>query len=169
MKKITTDYLVKSAIIAALYIAVTLVFQSVSYGQIQFRISEIFVLFAFIDPTYLVGLTLGCAVANLFSPIGLIDVVFGTAATFLALLFIIFVRRKMGMGRKSLFLASLGPVISNGIIIGFQLNYMLNLPLIPSIIFVALGEFAVVSVIGTFVFKSLIVKSKFIELITIKQ
>jgi hypothetical protein len=40
--------------------------------------------------------------------------------------------------------------------------------LIPSIIFVALGEFAVVSVIGVFVFKSLIVKSKFIELITIK-
>ncbi|HAE41376.1 MAG TPA: QueT transporter family protein [Clostridiales bacterium] len=168
MKKITTDYLVKSAIIAALYIAVTLVFQAVSYGQVQFRISEIFVLFAFIDPAYLFGLTLGCAVANLFSPFGLIDVVFGTAATFLALLFIILVRRKMGKSLKSLFIASLGPVISNGIIIGFQLNYMLNLPLIPSIIFVALGEFAVVSVIGVFVFKSLIVKEKFIELITIK-
>lgn len=94
--------------------------------------------------------------------------VFGSAATFLALLFIILVRRKLGMGLKSLFLASLGPVISNGIIIGFQLNYMLNLPLTPSIIFVALGEFAVVSVIGVFVFKSLIVKAKFIELITIK-
>ncbi|HBH12011.1 MAG TPA: QueT transporter family protein [Clostridiales bacterium] len=168
MKKITTDYLVKSAIIAALYIAVTLVFQAVSYGQIQFRISEIFVLFAFIDPAYLGGLTLGCAIANFFSPFGLIDVVFGTTATFLALLFIIFIRRMMGMDLKSLFLSSFGPVISNGIIIGFQLNYILNLPLIPSIIFVALGEFAVVSVIGTFVFRSLIVKSKFIELITIK-
>lgn len=169
MRKISTDYLVKSAIIAALYIAVTLVFQAISFGQIQFRISEIFVLFAFIDPTYLFGLTLGCAIANFFSPFGLIDVVFGTAATFLALLFIIFARRKMGMGLKSLFLASLGPVITNGIIIGFQLNYMLNLPLIPSIIFVALGEFVVVTVIGVFVFKSLIIKSKFIELITIKN
>jgi hypothetical protein len=46
------------------------------------------------------------------------DVAFGTTATFIALIFISFIRNKMGSNVKSLIIASFGPVISNGIIIG---------------------------------------------------
>lgn len=168
MKKITTDYLVKSAMIAALYVAVTLVFQPVSYGQVQFRISEIFVLFAFIDPLYIFGLTLGCAIANFFSPMGIFDIIFGTTATFIALLFIVKIRKIIGYNLKAIIIASLGPVISNGIIIGAELNYLFQLPLIITMAYVALGELLVVSILGVFIFKTLMHNEKFIELITIK-
>ncbi len=168
MSKIKTDYLVKSAMIAALYVAVTFVFQPISYGQIQFRISEILVLFVFVDRKYWIGLTIGCAIANFFGPFGLIDVIFGTTATFLALMFIIKIRDNFGDNLKSLFISSLGPVIFNGIIIGIELNLLLNLPLIPSMIYVALGEVVVVSIIGVFVFSKLLHNRRFIDIISFK-
>jgi uncharacterized membrane protein len=168
MEKSTIGYLSKNAIIAALYVAVTLTFQYISYGQVQFRISEILVLLVFIDPSYISGLTLGCAIANIFSPLGIMDVAFGTPATFIALIFIAFIRNKMGSNVKSLIIASFGPVVSNGIIIGIQLNYLFDLPLLPSMFFVALGELVVVSIVGVVVFKSLIKRRRFVEYISIK-
>jgi len=168
MSKFKTDYLVKSAMIAALYVAVTFVFQPISYGQIQFRISEILVLFAFIDSKYWVGLTIGCAIANFFGPFGPMDVIFGTSATFLALMFIIKIRKILGSSIKSLFISSFGPVIFNGVIIGIELNYLLGLPLIPSMIYVALGEFVVVSIVGVFVFSKLLHNKRFIDIISFK-
>jgi uncharacterized membrane protein len=168
MGKFTTDYLVKSAIIAGLYVVVTLAFQPIGYGQVQFRISEVFVLFVFLDPSYLIGLTLGCAIANFFSPFGLVDVIFGTMATYIALIGIIHIRKIFGQSGKALFLASLMPVLSNGIIIGIQLNILLNLPLIPSIIFVALGEFVVVSIMGVVAFWKLGRNKKFVDYISIR-
>ncbi len=168
MSKIKTDYLVKSAMIAALYVAVTFVFQPISYGQIQFRISEILVLFAFIDSKYWLGLTIGCAIANFFGPMGLVDVIFGTSATFLALMFIIKISNNFGNNIKALFASSFGPVIFNGIIIGIELNLVYNLPLIPSMIYVAAGEFVVVTIVGVFVFSKLLHNKRFIDIISFK-
>ncbi|MBN2287523.1 MAG: QueT transporter family protein [Tissierellales bacterium] len=168
MKKSTINYMVRNALMAALYVAITLAFQYISYGQIQFRISELLVLIVFIDPSYIPGLTLGCAVANLFSPLGIIDVIFGTTATFIALIFIAYISNKLGNGLKALFIASLAPVITNGIIIGLQLYYMFDLPLLPSIFFVSIGEFVVVSIVGVVLFKSLIERKRFVEYIKIK-
>ncbi len=168
MEKINTDYLVKSAMIAALYVAVTLVLHPISYGNIQLRISEIFVLFAFIDSKYWIGLTIGCAIANFFGPFGPVDVIFGTSATFLALMFIIKIRDRFGNNIKSLFISSLGPVLFNGLIIGLELNYLLGLPLIPSMIYVAAGEFVSVSIIGVFVFSKLLYNKRFIDIISFK-
>jgi len=166
MARFNTDYLVKSAMIAALYVAITFVFQPISYGQIQFRISEILVLFVFVDRKYLLGLTIGCAIANFFGPMGLVDVVFGTAATFISLIFIIKIREKIGTNIKSLFAASTGPAIFNGLIIGYELNLVYNLPLLPSILYVFLGQFVVVSIVGVFVFSKLIHNQKFIDIIS---
>lgn len=167
MKKFTTEYLVKSAMIAALYVVVTLAFQPISYGQVQFRISEVLVLFAFLDPMYVFGLTLGCAIANMFSPLGIVDVIFGTSATFIALVFIVQTRKRLGFNVKSLFVASLWPALVNGVIIGFELNFLFQLPLIASMIYVAAGEVVVVSIVGVLIFKSLIANKRFVELMTL--
>ena len=167
MKKFTTEYLVKSAMIAALYVVVTLAFQPISYGQVQFRISEVLVLFAFLDPMYVFGLTLGCAIANMFSPLGIVDVIFGTSATFIALVFIVQTRKRLGFNVKSLLAASLWPALVNGLIIGFELNYLFQLPLIASMIYVAAGEVVVVSIVGVLIFKSLIANKRFVELMTL--
>lgn len=168
MKKFTTEYLVKSAMLAAMYVALTLAFEPISYGPVQFRISEVLVLFAFIDPMYVLGLTLGCAIANMFSPLGIIDVAFGTSATFIALLFIVQVRKRFGFNTKALFVASFGPVLANGVIIGIMLNYVYSAPLLVTMFYVAVGEICAVTVLGVLLFKAFISNKRFIEIVKMK-
>ena len=81
-----TKNLCLSALIAALYAALTLAFQPISYGAVQFRISEALTLLPVLFPQAVPGLTLGCLISNLFNPMGatVYDVVFGTLATLIA-------------------------------------------------------------------------------------
>ena len=79
-----------NALIATVYVVITVLVTPLSYGPIQLRFSEILVLFCFFNKRYGTGLTLGCLIANLFSPLGFIDVLFGTLATALACLGIMF-------------------------------------------------------------------------------
>ena len=163
MKKSNVQFITKTAVIAAIYAAVTMILAPISYGQIQFRISEVLTLFAFIDPLYIPGLTIGCALANLGSPLGIIDVLVGTIATLLALLYITFIRKHFINNIKSLIIASLGPVIFNGLIVGWELNYLFQLPYVITAIYVAIGEFVVVTIGGTIVFSRLIKNKKLID------
>lgn len=163
MKKNNTNFIVKSAIIAAIYVAITLIFAPISYGQVQFRISEVLTLFAFIDPLFIPGLTIGCALANLGSPLGPIDVIIGTLATLISLLFIALIRKKLGFNIKSLIIASLGPVIFNGVIVGWELYYLFNVPYLITAFYVALGEFVVVTIGGTIIMSRVVKNKKLIE------
>jgi uncharacterized membrane protein len=140
--------LVKTAIIAALYAVITLVLAPISYGPIQFRVSEIMVLLAFFDPFYIVGLTLGCFIANILGPNGLADIIFGTLATFISVYAVSITQRFVKNKKTSLIIASLWPTIFNGVIIGWMLNYIYQFPLVLSIGEVAIGEFVVVTIVG---------------------
>ncbi|MBU5455875.1 QueT transporter family protein [Caproiciproducens sp. MSJ-32] len=148
MKNNLTNRLVKTGLVAAIYVVVTLIIAPIAYGNLQFRLSEILVLLAFVDPLYIIGLTLGCFIANFNSPLGAIDVVLGTLATFLSVASIYLTSKYMKSNKISLLIASLWPTIFNGIIVGWELNFMFSMPLILSIIQVAFGEFVVVSIIG---------------------
>lgn len=134
----------RGAMVAALYAALTLGLAPVSYGAVQVRVSEFMTLLAFYDkgliPGLIPGLTLGCLISNVGSPFGITDMLIGTSATFLGLYFMRFCR--------SAFLASLMPVFSNGLLIGFELNYMADLPLLPTMGYVALGEIISVTILG---------------------
>lgn len=158
MQKISTNFIVKTGVIAAIYAALTFVLQPISYGQVQFRLSEVLVLLAFVDRKYIPGLVLGCFIANLGSPLGPLDYGLGTFATFLSVTAISYTARYFGRTLKTLILSSLWPVLFNGIIIGWMLNYLLNAPLLLSMAYVALGEFVVVSIIGVLVFNTIINK-----------
>lgn len=160
MKNNLTERLVKTALIAAIYAALTISLAPISYGPLQFRISEILVLFAFIDPIYIVGLTLGCFLANLFGGIGIMDLVFGTIATFLSVSTISLTAKFIKHRLTSLIISSLWPTIFNGIIIGWMLNYVLGVPLILTMLQVAIGEFVVVTLIGVPIFKIITDKYK---------
>ncbi|MGO1369853.1 MAG: QueT transporter family protein [Senegalia sp. (in: firmicutes)] len=140
MGKINTKTLTKISIVASIYVILTVAFPFLSYGQIQFRISEILTILAFFNPIYIWSLTIGTFISNMWSTIGILDMVIGTVATFLA----VYPMSKM----KNIWIASLLPSLSNGLIIGFQLNILIGLPLLPSIAYVALGEFVVVTVLG---------------------
>lgn len=144
----TIRKIVFAGIIAALYVVLTLALAPISYGAIQFRISEILVLLAYFDPIYIGGLTLGCFIANLLGPNGVWDIIFGTLATFISL-YAIYFTSKINIKKKyRLLIASIWPTIFNGAIIGIMLAYVLNIPILISILEVAIGEFVVVTIVG---------------------
>ncbi len=151
MEKNKVRFITRTALMAAAYAAITIVFSGMSYGQVQFRISEILVLFAFIDAKYAPGLILGCFLANLPSPLGIIDVVIGTLATTFAVLFIIQVKKVFGYNKKALILSSLGPVVFNALLVGWELEYLFQTAFWMNALYVAIGEFAVVTIAGTII------------------
>lgn len=159
----TVQRVVKTSIIAALYAAITIALAPISYGPIQFRVSEIMVLLAFFDPFYIVGLTIGCFIANILGPNGLMDIIFGTFATFISVYAISITEKFVKNKRASLIIASLWPTICNGIIIGWMLYYIYQLPLLLSIGEVAIGEFIVVTVVGVPVIK--LIQNKYEKLL----
>ncbi len=163
MKNNNVQFLTRTALIAAAYAALTYLFAWMSFDQLQFRVSEILVLFAFIEPKYGLGLVLGCILANIASPLGVIDIVVGSFATFLAIMFIVRIRKILGYNKKALIIASLGPVISNALLVGIELTYLFNTPFMLNAFYVAVGEFVVVTVVGTIVVNSIMNNSNLYE------
>lgn len=119
MKKNNIKFIAESAIIAALYAVLTWVFAPISYGPVQFRISEILVLLVVLNPKYSVSLILGCFIANTTSSLGWYDMLFGTLATTLAIIPMIFIRKMP--------IAALFPIISNAIIVPIELGIAFNM------------------------------------------
>ena len=126
--------------IAAVYAALTVVLAPISYGPLQFRVSEALTLLPFYLPEAIPGLFIGCVFANFYGGFGLADMVFGGLATLIAAV----------MTRKSpnLYISALWPVISNMIIIGIMLHVLINVPLIETCIYVGLGEAGACYIVG---------------------
>lgn len=158
MKKIDIKFLAESAIIAALYVALTWVLSPISFGSIQFRISEVLVLLIFFNPKFIVALIVGCFISNTTSPLGWWDMVFGTLATTLALIPMLKI--------KNIYISALMPVISNAIIIAIELYFSLDIsPVWLSMITVGVGEAAVLYLIGIPLMISINKNPAFLELI----
>ena len=86
MKNKSTLFLVQAALIAAVYVVLTLVFAPFSYGEIQVRISEALTILPFFTPAAIPGLFVGCILANLLGGAIPLDIAFGSIATELYLL-----------------------------------------------------------------------------------
>ena len=62
--------LLRNAVLAAVYVVLTVGLEAFSYGPVQVRVSEALTLLAFCSPHYVPGLVLGCFLANIMSPFG---------------------------------------------------------------------------------------------------
>ena len=135
--------LAKTAVIAALYAALTLLLSPISYGLMQVRVSEAMCVLALFTPAAVPGLTIGCLLANLIGPYGIQDVIFGTLATFIGVSGMYLLRRRP-------YLAPMCNVVSNGLIVGFELWYFFGLSASFWIAaaWVALGELISCYVLG---------------------
>ena len=91
MRNNTVKVLTIQALLAAIYVVLTVAIAPFSYGAIQFRISESLSQLVVFSKKYWFPITLGVAIANIFSPLGIVDVFFGTLGTGLALAISIFV------------------------------------------------------------------------------
>ena len=117
MKKLTTRQIALNGIVAGLYAAITILTASFAYGNIQFRLSECLCVLVCFEPTLTVGLTLGCLIANLFSTVSVLDIVIGTAATLLACLLTVKIKRAL--------LVPLPTIVCNAVIVGAMLAWVL--------------------------------------------
>ena len=82
MQKLTARDMAQIALVAAIYVALTITppLNAISYGAYQFRISEMMNFTAFYNKKYIIGVTIGCMIANFFS-FGLLDVFVGGGST----------------------------------------------------------------------------------------
>ena len=148
-----TLFLCYAAIIAAMYVALTLVSSAfgLSSGVIQCRLSEALCVLPIFTPAAVPGLTVGCLIANLFTP-GVMwqDIIFGTLATFLGAL-------GAYLLRKCRFLAPLPTVAANTLIIPFVLKFAYNVGDALPFLFltVGIGEIISAGVFGTVLLVSL--------------
>ena len=71
----------QGAVIAALYVALTLIFAPISFGEMQVRISEALTILPLFTPAAIPGLFLGCVLGNLLGGAIPLDVICGSLAT----------------------------------------------------------------------------------------
>lgn len=121
----STKKIAMGGLIAAIYVILTLMppFSSIAFGMIQFRVSELLMVFCLFTPAGVVGTTLGCLIANLMGAANLFDIIFGTLATFLAGLTMYRMRNSF-MRRK--FLMPIPVVVFNALIVGLYLPFVLS-------------------------------------------
>ena len=122
----------RGAVIAALYVVVTIMFQPISYGLVQVRVSEALTLLPFLWIEAVPGVFIGCLFANIWGGSGLPDIILGSAATLLAALLTRYAPNK--------FLAAASPVVVNALVVGGYLSYITNAPLPLSVFYVGCGE-----------------------------
>jgi len=139
---VKTKFLIQAAIIGAVYAVLTIGLSAVSYGPVQFRVSEALTVLPAFTPAAVPGLFTGCLVSNLLGPYGIVDAAAGSLATLLAA----FLSYKF---RKRQLLVPLPPVVANGVIIGAMLHYVYHVPnLLLCMGTVALGEGVICYAVG---------------------
>ena len=85
MKKTATLKLATAAVVGACYAVLTMILAPISYGAVQFRVSEALCILPFFMPCTAWGLFGGCIIANLLTG-NIFDIVFGSLATLAAAL-----------------------------------------------------------------------------------
>lgn len=151
-------YLTESAMIAALYACLVYAGEifNLSYGPVQLRFAEALTILPIFSSAAIPGLTIGCFISNLISPFGILDIVLGTIATFLAAIFSY--KFKNCTIKKFPLLSIMCPFVFNVLIVpismaltadesDFVLNYFLKL------VEFAPGQFISAVVLGSILWK----------------
>lgn len=134
-------HLVLGALIAALYTGLTLMFAPISFLQAQIRVSEALTVLPYFTPAAIPALFIGCVISNFFGGLGLIDIVFGSLTTLVAAVLSYLLRRWR-------WLVPIPPIILNGIVIGYLLHFLYQLPLLLTMLQVTFGQTVACYVLG---------------------
>ena len=136
-------YMAYAAVIAAIYVVLTMVFAPISFGPVQFSISEALCILPFFTPAAVPGLFLGCLLSNLLYGAAALDVVFGSLATLIGAVGSYALRRNK-------WAVCVPPILANTVIIPWVLRYAYGSPdLIPvAMVTVGIGEILAIGVLG---------------------
>ena len=152
--RFSTRALTRAAVVAAIYVVLTLVFAPISFGAMQVRIAEALTILPMFTSAAIPGLFLGCVIANLLGGGVVLDVVFGSLATLIgaALGYVL---------RKNRWLVPIPTVIANTVIVPLVLRYGygVDLPLLLSALYILVGELLGSYVLGE-LFGAILLKYK---------
>ena len=126
MKHLNGRAIAVSAMIAAVYTAVSLALSLFSFGVVQIRVAECLTLLPVLSPLGIYGVTIGCLLTNIVGvAMGLtmpVDILFGTLATAIAAV-LSYLLRNVRIKRLAI-PAALPPILINGLIIGLELTWL---------------------------------------------
>ena len=123
MKNKQAYFITQAAVIAALYVVLTLFINAfdLASGAIQVRISEALTILPYFTPAAVPGLFIGCLLSNFMTGAAIWDIIFGSLATLIGAI-------GTYLLRKWKWCAPLPPILSNTIIIPFVLTYAYGIP-----------------------------------------
>ena len=151
MKNPRTAKLAQGAVIAALYVALTIVFAPISFREIQVRIAEALTILPLFSGAAVPGLFIGCLLANFIGGAAVPDIIFGSLATLIGA-----IGTRMLRNRKPV-LGTIPPILSNTVIIPFILRYAYSVELPIPILMLSLfiGEVLSCGVLGMILYYAL--------------
>ncbi len=136
-------FLTQAALIAALYIVLVFVFKPISFSMVQVRIAEALTILPFFTPAAIPGITIGCFLSNYLSGADMLDVIFGTLASFIGAIGSYQLRRHK-------FLVPLPPILANTIVIPWVLRFAYGetMPIYFMMLTVGIGEVVSCGILG---------------------
>ena len=151
MKNPRTAKLAQGAVIAALYVALTIVFAPISFREVQVRIAEALTILPLFSGAAVPGLFIGCLLANFIGGAAVPDIIFGSLATLIGA-----IGTRMLRNRKPV-LGTIPPILSNTVIIPFVLRYAYSVELPIPILMLSLfiGEVLSCGVLGMILYYAL--------------
>jgi uncharacterized membrane protein len=142
------------SVYAALYAALVIALINLSYLSLQVRIADsLLAIVPLLGLPGVLGHTLGVFIANLFSPLGPIDLL-NTIPSF-AMAFVVYFIYKKSRNDYTVIGTCLAYSAVLGVTVGWMLSYVSGAPLIATIAYVTLGNTIASVLIGWPVFKVL--------------
>ena len=143
----------KAGVVGAIYLATTLVLYPISFSGMQVRVSEGLTLLPIFLPESILGLTVGCMIANFFGN-GILDVALGTLATFISAILTRISTKKIKNDYLKIVVGGIFPIVLNAIIVPFTFLAVTSLKELYLItaIQIFIGQFIAVYVFGSAVY-----------------
>lgn len=152
MKNKKVLYVCQAAMIAALYVVLTFLANSLGLANnaIQVRFSESLTILPFFTPAAIPGVTIGCLLSNFLTACAPLDIIFGTLATLIGALGTYALRRHV-------WLLPIPPIVANTLIIPWVLRFAYGIPdAIPYLMTtIAAGEVISCGILGLLLYHSL--------------
>ena len=150
-KTLSVQFVAQAAVIAAIYVVLTLLFAPFSYGEVQVRLSEALTILPVFTPAAVPGLFVGCLLSNILGGCIVPDIIFGSLATLTGAVFTYLLRN------QSRFLAPLPPILAKALIVPFILRfgYQVPLPIPFMMLTVGIGEVISCGVLGMILYAAL--------------
>ena len=143
-KHLNVLFMAQAAMIAAIYVVVTLLVAPFAYGEVQVRLSEALTILPVFTPAAIPGLFIGCLISNILGGCILPDIIFGSLATLIGAVF------TWKLRSRSKYLAPLPPIIANMLVVPFVLKYgyMMPFPIPLMMLTVGIGEIISCGILG---------------------